>query len=83
MIAPTSHHNPASVWGVPEPFKSIYSHAVEVTAGTRLLFISGQVGIARDGTPRVGFSEQCEQAMDNVEGLLSAAAMTKVVAAAP
>jgi len=83
MTAPTSHRNPASVWGVPEPFKSIYSHAVEVTAGTRLLFISGQVGIARDGTPRVGFSEQCEQAMDNVEGLLSAAAMTKVVAAAP
>jgi 2-iminobutanoate/2-iminopropanoate deaminase len=77
MTAPTSRHNPASVHGVAEPFRGIYSHAVEVAAGARLLFISGQVGIARDGTPRVGFSEQCEQAMDNIEGLLAAATMTK------
>ena len=30
-------HNPASVWQVPESFKSIYSHAVEVSGLKRLL----------------------------------------------
>ncbi len=77
MTAATPRHNPLSVWRVPEPFQSIYSHAVEVTAGARLLFISGQVGVASDGTLPAGFAEQCEMAMDNVEALLAAAAMTK------
>jgi enamine deaminase RidA (YjgF/YER057c/UK114 family) len=69
-------HNPASVWRVPDGFRSIYSHAVEVPDGARTLFISGQVGVAPDGVLRPDFAAQLEQAMDNVEALLAAAAMT-------
>jgi enamine deaminase RidA (YjgF/YER057c/UK114 family) len=69
-------HNPASVWRVPDSFRSIYSHAVEVPDGARSLFVSGQVGVAPDGTLRPDFATQLEQAMDNVEALLAAAGMT-------
>jgi 2-iminobutanoate/2-iminopropanoate deaminase len=72
-----SRHNPTSVWSVPQPFRAIYSHAVEIPAGMRQLFISGQIGIAPDGTLRSGFAPQCEQAMDNVEAMLAAGRMTK------
>ena len=69
-------HNPASVWPVPEAFRAIYAHAVETPAGRRLLFVSGQLGIAPDGTLAQGFGAQCEQAMGNVERLLETAGMT-------
>ena len=49
-MAKTKRHNPASVWTVPEGFRSIYSHAVETAPGGRQLSISGQFGIAPDGT---------------------------------
>jgi 2-iminobutanoate/2-iminopropanoate deaminase len=78
MTTSTSHYSPIAVWNVPDQFKNIYSHAVEIPAGKRLLFVSGQIGIAPDGTIKSGFLEQCEQAMDNVEALLSAAEMSKV-----
>ena len=70
-------HNPASVWQVPDKFRSVYSHAFEVPAGKRLLFISGQFGVAPDGTLQADFEGQCKQAMGNVEALLDAAGMTK------
>lgn len=70
-------HNPPSVWAVPEAFRSIYSHAVEAGGGARLLFVSGQLGIAPDGSLRVGFEAQLNQAMDNVEALLASAGMSK------
>ena len=70
-------HNPASVWPVPEGFRSIYSHAVETAPGSRMLFVSGQFGIARDGSLSAAFEAQLEQAMDNVEALLAAAGMSK------
>src|SRR5690349_4166534 len=70
-------HNPASVWTVPEGFRSIYSHAVETAPGSRMLFVSGQFGIARDGSLSAAFEAQLEQAMDNVEALLAAAGMSK------
>jgi len=41
-----------------------------------VLFISGQFGVAPDGTLGKDFPEQCEQAMDNVEALLAAGGMT-------
>jgi enamine deaminase RidA (YjgF/YER057c/UK114 family) len=69
-------HNPAAVWQVPDRFSSIYSHAVEVKAPGRFLFVSGQFGVAPDGTLAPDFAAQCEQAMDNVEALLAAAGMT-------
>lgn len=69
-------HNPTSVWQVPEMFRPVYSHAVEVSQIERLLLISGQFGVAPNGDLSVDFAAQCEQAMDNVEALLDASGMT-------
>src|SRR6516162_8408247 len=70
-------HNPANVWQVPDKFRSIYSHAAEVgKPPDRVLFISGQFGIAPDGKLAEDFERQCEQAMTNIEALLAAAKMT-------
>ncbi|MBV9014321.1 MAG: RidA family protein [Alphaproteobacteria bacterium] len=75
----TSHsflaHNPATVWPVPEQFRSIYSTAAELRSAGRVLFISGQFGVRPDGSLAEGFETQCEQAMNNVEALLAAAEM--------
>ncbi|MCF4127284.1 RidA family protein [Methylobacterium sp. SyP6R] len=66
--------DPPTVWTVPEPFRTIYIHACEVPAG-RLLFVSGQFGVAPDGRIREDFAGQLGQAMDNVEALLAAASL--------
>jgi enamine deaminase RidA (YjgF/YER057c/UK114 family) len=71
-------HDPTAVWTVPADFAAIYSHAVEIPAATRLLLISGQIGIAPDGVLRAGFPAQCQQAMANVETLLVAAGLRPV-----
>jgi enamine deaminase RidA (YjgF/YER057c/UK114 family) len=71
------NHNPTTVWTVPEPFRTIYTHAREVPPGTRQLYVSGQFGVSPDGVMRPEFSAQLEQAMDNVEALLAAAGMDK------
>ena len=68
-------HNPHTVWIVPESFRSIYSHAFEVRSGARLLFLSGQFGVAADGTLPNDFESQLDQAMKNVEALLASAGM--------
>ena len=68
-------HNPEAVWPVPESFRSIYAHGVELRSNARLLFVSGQIGIAPDGSLAPDFAAQCEVAMTNVEALLAAAAM--------
>jgi enamine deaminase RidA (YjgF/YER057c/UK114 family) len=69
-------HNPEAVWPVPESFRSIYAHGVELRSNARLLFVSGQIGIAPDGSLAPDFAAQCEVAMTNVEAMLAAAAMT-------
>jgi enamine deaminase RidA (YjgF/YER057c/UK114 family) len=69
-------HNPSTVWQVPDAFRSVYSHAAEMATPGRVLFISGQFGVATDGTLPTDFALQCEQAMDNVEALLATASMT-------
>ncbi len=53
-----------------------YAQAVEVTGASRLLFISGQVPTAKDGTAPDTFREQCRLAWANVEAQLRAAGMT-------
>jgi 2-iminobutanoate/2-iminopropanoate deaminase len=68
--------NPPTVWQVPETFKSVYSHALEVRDVKRLLMISGQFGVTPDGHLAADFAPQCERAMDNVEALLAASGMT-------
>ena len=68
-------HNPSTVWQVPDRFHSVYSHAAEITAAGRVLLVSGQFGVPHDGSLAADFAPPCEQAMDNVEGLLAAAGM--------
>ena len=56
---------------VAPPYKNIYSHTVEVPAGSRLVFTSGQLGIAPDGSISPDFKVQAEQVMKNLAALLA------------
>ena len=47
-----------------------YSQAVEIAGGTRMLFISGQLGVEADGTMPTGMTEQARIAWRNLEGQL-------------
>ena len=57
------------------PF-SRYAHAVEIAAGARLLFVSGQLGIDPDDAVPEDAAAQAELCFDNVEAVLAAAGMT-------
>ncbi|MBS0519154.1 MAG: RidA family protein [Proteobacteria bacterium] len=57
-------------------FSGKYSLAAEVPPGTRLLYVSGQVGTAPDGKLPVGFEAQCEQVWMNIGEVLRDAGMT-------
>lgn len=57
-------------------FSGKYSLAAEVPAGTKLLYVSGQVGTAPDGKLPIGFEAQCEQAWMNIGEVLRAGGMT-------
>lgn len=50
----------------------LYSHTVVVPAGTRLLFISGQVGVRPDGSTGETIGEQADQTFANIVSLLRA-----------
>ncbi|MGE5925720.1 MAG: RidA family protein [Gemmatimonadota bacterium] len=50
-----------------------YSHGVEVPAGRRLLFISGQVPERPDGSVPADFDGQCRAAWANVLAVLASA----------
>lgn len=66
-------HDPIPVG---EPFHGIYAHGVETRAGARMLHISGQVGVSPEGKLSADFSEQCRQAILNVEAVLKESKMT-------
>jgi len=59
----------------PQP-ASAYSQAIEVSASTRTLFISGQLGTETDGTTPPGIEEQARLAWRNLGFQLEAAGMT-------
>ena len=63
-------HTPASVAA---PFGP-YSHAVEVPEGSRLLYISGEVGVLPDGTVPDGIAAQAEACWRNITAILAEAA---------
>ena len=63
--------NPATV---APPF-SAYSHAVEIPPGARTLYVSGQLGVAPDGSVPADFAGQADQAFRNVLAILEAAGM--------
>jgi len=60
--------------GIAPPFSN-YSHGVVVPAGMRVLHISGQVGIAPDGTVPDDPAKQAELAFSNVLAVMAAEGM--------
>lgn len=52
-----------------------YTQAVEVRAGARTVHVSGQVGVAPDGTTAEGFEAQARRAFANLFAQLAAAGM--------
>jgi enamine deaminase RidA (YjgF/YER057c/UK114 family) len=53
----------------------VYTQAIEVTSATRTVYISGQVGIAADGTVPADAETQAKLAWRNLEAQLRAAGM--------
>jgi enamine deaminase RidA (YjgF/YER057c/UK114 family) len=70
---PTTKHNPAELF----PQYRNYSHAVEVSSNSRLLFISGLNGYLSDGkTMPDSFEEQGEIIWRHIGTILQSAGMT-------
>lgn len=67
-------HRPISPTDVHPPFAP-YSHAIEVAAGSRLLFCSGQLGIGPDAAIPPDCAGQAELCFSNIEAVLRAAGM--------
>jgi enamine deaminase RidA (YjgF/YER057c/UK114 family) len=63
-------HSPLSPATIHPPF-SAYSNGVEVPAGQRLVFCSGQLGIARDGTVPATTAAQADLCFDNLAAILA------------
>ncbi len=57
---------------VAAPFSN-YVHAVEAPESTRWLYVSGQLGVTRDGSVPEDFTGQAEQAFRNVIAILDEA----------
>jgi 2-iminobutanoate/2-iminopropanoate deaminase len=70
---PITKHNPKELF----PQYRNYSHAVEVSGDSRLLFISGLNGYLKDGiTMPDSFEEQGEIIWEHIGALLKSAGMT-------
>lgn len=67
-----TYHNPATVYPPAGP----YAHGVEVAGFSRMLCISGTMGLAPDGSASDDFEAQCEQAWANIGAVLDGAGMT-------
>jgi len=53
-----------------------YSHAIEVPAGARLVFCSGQLGIDRDESIPASVEAQAERCFDNIVAILGEAGLS-------
>ena len=49
-----------------------YSHTAVVAAGSELVFVAGQVGMAKDGSVPAAFADQADLAFCNVRACLAA-----------
>ena len=56
---------------------SRYSQGVEISPNARWLYISGQIGVAPDGSVAKGLEAQFKQAFENIGTVLAAAGMAK------
>lgn len=63
-------HTPLSPTTIHPPF-SAYSNGVEVPAGQKLVFCSGQLGITKGGTVPPAAEEQADLCFDNVAAILA------------
>ena len=52
-----------------------YSHAIEVAAGSRLVFVSGQLGVNPDDTVPKTVEEQAERCFRNIAAILAEAGL--------
>ena len=52
-----------------------FSHAIEVAANARWLYVSGQAGVRPDGQTPADFAGQAEQTFANVQAILADAGM--------
>jgi 2-iminobutanoate/2-iminopropanoate deaminase len=66
---------PINASDAPAPVAS-YAQAVEVTNAARILYISGQIPVGKDGSVPSGFGDQFRMAWANIEAQLRAADMT-------
>jgi 2-iminobutanoate/2-iminopropanoate deaminase len=57
------------------PPTSFYSHAIEVPERSRLLFVSGTISVAPDGTCPPDFASQARQCWRNLAAVLASADM--------
>jgi enamine deaminase RidA (YjgF/YER057c/UK114 family) len=64
-------HNPATI----APPTGRYQHGVEVPAGARWLYVSGQVGNRPDGTVPAGIAAQADTVWSNLKAILAEAGM--------
>ncbi len=60
----------------PQPSNGAYAQAIELADAKRILFVSGQVPVAADGTLPSAFEDQARQAWANLLAQLHAADMT-------
>lgn len=66
--------NAVTATDIAPPFSN-YSHGILVPAGADILFCSGQLGVAADGSVPEGCAAQAELCFANVEAVLRAAGM--------
>src|SRR4051794_27590468 len=71
-IAMKTRRNPETVHAPLAP----YAHQIEIAAPERLLVLSGQLGMALDGSVPDDAADQLELALDNVLRNVEAAGMT-------
>lgn len=67
-------HKPLSPAGIHPPFAS-YSPGIEIVSRSRLVFCSGQLGIAADATVPADCSGQARLCFDNIQAILAEAGM--------
>jgi enamine deaminase RidA (YjgF/YER057c/UK114 family) len=53
-----------------------YSQGVEVSGASRLVLVSGQVGVTADGAVREGIEAQAQQAFENLNAVVAEAGLT-------
>lgn len=61
--------------GVGDPYGT-YVHGIEAPAGSRLIFLSGQIPVRPDGTCPEGMEAQATVCWQNISGILRAAGLT-------